>query len=362
MIYKKALKLGLVAEGVPLTQSEKMRYIMEPGFSTREVVSEISGRGVGMDVVNTVVKGLGGNLTIDSKIGEGTKFTIRLPFTISVNRALLVQVKNQKYGILLSSIENIILMQAADIKTALRLAKPAITQNGKSYELKYLGNALGVQEKPIFTDPPINLPILLFNFLEFNAALLVDSLAGSQEIVVQTLGPQFKLTDMFSGGTLLADGSIVIILDAYTIAAKTVNPINDNENIDNLSAVRKSPVVFIVDDSVTIRTVTKNFLERHHFTVVTAKDGLDAIGKLEQTRPDIILLDVEMPRMDGFQFAEKVHHDTQYADIPIVMITFCAGDEQKKRAESLGIKKFISKPYEELALLETINALLGKTE
>ncbi len=359
VIYKKAIKLGLVSEKTQLTTDEKIRYIMEPGFSTSEVISEISGRGVGMDVVNTVVKGLGGNLAIESKIGEGTRFIIRLPFTLSVNRALLVVIKSEKYGILLSSIENIILMPVQDIKEALHLDAPAIKHQNKTYQLKYLGNALGIQEKPISLDAQESLPVLLFNFLDFNAALLVDSLAGSQEIVVQTLGAQFKLIDIFSGGTLLSDGSVVIILDAYAIAAQTLKRADDHEK--NVSITKKPAVVFVVDDSVTIRTVTKNFLERHNFTVVTAKDGLEAIAKLEEIRPDVILLDVEMPRMDGFQFAEKMHHDPKYSSIPIIMITFCAGDEQKKRAEVLGIKKFMRKPYQELALLETMNALLSKT-
>lgn len=359
VIRKKAIKLGLVSEETRLTPDEMIRYIMEPGFSTSEVISEISGRGVGMDVVNTVVKGLGGNLAIESQLGQGTKFTIRLPFTMSVNRALLVVVQGQNYGILLSNIESIILMNVQEIKEVLNLTTPVITHNDKVYQLKYLGDALSVQEKPIFVDMQENMPVLLFNFLDFNAALLVDSLAGSQEIVVQTLGPQFKLMDIFSGGTLLSDGSVVIILDVYTIAARAIK--NGNEKMEVPVITKKPAVVLVVDDSVTIRTVTKNFLERHKFMVVTAKDGLEALEKLEQMRPDIILLDVEMPRMDGFQFAEKVRSDAQYANIPIVMITFCAGDEQKRHAEALGIKKFMGKPYQELELLETINALLGKT-
>lgn len=359
VIRKKAIKLGLLSEETVVSKEEIFRYIMEPGFSTSEVVSEISGRGVGMDVVNTIVKGLGGNLAIESKPGQGTKFTIRLPFTTSVNRALLVVVQSQHFGVLLSNIENIILIKIAEVKETLSQTDPVIMHNNKAYQLKYLGDALSIQEKPNFHDVKENLPVLLFNFLDFNAALLVDSLAGSQEIMVQTLGPQFKLTDTFSGGTLLADGSIVVVLDVYTITARAIKHVNDA--IAEKIVPKKSPVILVVDDSVTIRTVTKNFLERHKFTVITAKDGVDALEKLEQIRPDIILLDVEMPRMDGFQFAEKIRHNAEYVDIPIIMITFCAGDEQKRRAETLDIKKFMSKPYQELELLETINALLGET-
>ena len=152
---------------------------------------------------------------------------------------------------------------------------------------------------------------------------------------------------------------ILVGLFPTTFVVSTKNPIKQvNEKMKMPVATKKPAVVLIVDDSVTIRTVTKNFLEHHNFIVVTAKDGLEAFEKLAQTRPNIILLDVEMPRMDGFQFAEKMRNDLQYADIPIVMITFCIGAEQKKQAEVLGIKKFMAKPYQESELLETINALL----
>jgi len=358
-VRRKAVKIGLLSEDAILSDEDIIRYILEPGFSTREEVSEISGRGVGMDVVNTVVKGLGGNLSIESRLGNGTRFTIRLPFTTSVNRALLVVVQGQTFGILLSNIDSIVLLNAKQVKENLNKNTPVVQHNNKDYQLKYLGATLNLQDKPNLTN--INkesLPALLFNFSDYNAALLVDSLAGSQEVVVQTLGPQFKLMDIFSGATLLADGRVVIILDAYSITSRAIKRVSDA--IEIRGPVKKQPTVLVVDDSVTIRTVTKNFLERHKYTVITAKDGYDALEKLEQGNPDIILLDVEMPRMDGFQFAEKIRGDANTAQIPIIMITFCAGDEQRSHATRLGIDRFMSKPYQEPELLETIETLLEK--
>jgi chemosensory pili system protein ChpA (sensor histidine kinase/response regulator) len=356
IIRKKAIKMGLISADTQLSKDELIHYIMEPGFSTSDVISEISGRGVGMDVVNTVVKGLGGSILVESILGQGTKFTIRLPFTTSVNRALLVRIQAQNYGILLSNIQNIVLLNINTVKEILNKNTPVIVHNNKTYQLRYLGDTLGIQEKPVFGDMKESIPVLLFNFLDFNAALLVDALAGSKEIVVQTLGPQFKLIDTFSGGSLMSDGSVVIILDVYTMAKRAIKHIG--ETTETTIKAKKPHVILVVDDSVTIRTVTKNFLERHKFIVMTAKDGLDALEKIAQTKPDVILLDVEMPRMDGFQFAEKVRSKSEYSKLPIVMITFCAGEEEKRRAESLGIKKFMSKPYKELELLETIDNLL----
>lgn len=359
-VRKKAIKLKLLPEDAVLAQENIIRYILEPGFSTREEVSEISGRGVGMDVVNTVVKALGGNLTIESKQGIGTRFIIRLPFTTSVNRALLVKVQDQIFGILLSNIENIILLNSKQVKEILHKDSRKIQHNHKEYELKYLGEALGIKGIPTLANTKENLPVLLFDFAEYNAALLVDYLVGSQEVVVRSLGSQFKLIDEFSGATLLADGRIVIILDVYSITARTIK--NISESTETKALVTNQPTILVVDDSVTIRTVTKNFLERHKYKVITAKDGLDALEKIKQVKPDIILVDVEMPRKDGFEFVAELRVMADFIDIPIIMITFCVGEEHKDRAQKLRINKFMNKPYQEDDLLEAIEMLLGKKE
>jgi chemosensory pili system protein ChpA (sensor histidine kinase/response regulator) len=356
-VRRKAIKLGLLSEETVCSDEEIIRFIFEPGFSTRDEVSEISGRGVGMDVVNTVIKALGGNLSIETNFGQGTRFTIRLPFTTSMNRALLVTVQSQTFGILLSNVASIVLLSVKQIKEALNKQQPVV-YNKKEYNLKYLGGVLGIQERPLIANTKESLPVLFFNFVDYNAALLVDSLAGSQEVVVQTLGPQFKLMDVFSGATLLADGRVLVILDAYSITARTRRKME--ETVEQNRIIKKQPIVLVVDDSITIRTVTKNFLERHKYTIMTAKDGLDALGKVEEQMPDIILLDLEMPRMDGFEFAEKFRSNPKFARIPIVMITFCTGDEEKKRAKELGVEKFINKPYREPELLETLDLLLDR--
>lgn len=357
-VRKKAMSLGLLKPEDTVTDEEAIRYILEPGFSTKDEVSEISGRGVGMDVVNTVVKGLGGNLSIDSKPNEGSKFTIRLPFTTSMNRALLVVIQGQTYGILLSNVESILLIHVKQIREYLNKKAPVLSYEKKDYQLKYLGSALGLQERPIFSNLKESLPVLLFDFPDYKAALLVDNLAGSQEVVVQTLGPQFKLMDIFSGATLLADGRVIIILDVFTITARSAKLLEAATG--EPTTKKKISTVLVVDDSVTIRTVTKNFLERHKYIVVTAKDGIDALEKLKSQRPDIILLDVEMPRMDGFVFAEKIKKIPEYSNIPIIMITFCAGEEQRNLSVKLGVNRFMSKPYQEPELLDTIESLLDK--
>jgi len=353
-VKRKAIKLGLLAEDAKYSNEELIRFIFEPGFSTKEHISEISGRGVGMDVVNTVVKALGGNLSIESQTGKGTKCVIRAPFTTSMNRALLVTVKSQIFGILLSTVENIVLLDVKRIKEALK-KQEVIVYNNKEYHLKYLGEVLGLEDNLSIPSNKESLPVLFFNFADYNAALLVDSLIGSQEVVVQTLGPQFKLMDMFSGATLLADGRVIIILDAYSMALERRKL---GEIMERQVGAKREFTILVVDDSITIRTVTKNFLERHKYHVLTAKDGLDALEKVAVEKPDLVLLDLEMPRMDGFQFAEKFRSDIAHSSIPIIMITFCTGDTEKARAKQLGINMFINKPYKEPDLLEAVEQLL----
>lgn len=225
-----AIEKKLLMKDKEVSDEEIIRIILEPGFSTQIGITEISGRGIGMDVVNTVVKGLGGNLSIRTIPQKGTEFIIRLPFTTSMNRALLVVIHHQQYGILLSNVKTMILLSRQVLKE--HFSKPASTFKyaEKEYQLKYLNAVLGLQEKPIFSNLKENLPVLLLEFPEFQVALLVDELAGSQEVVVQTLGPQFKLMDTFSGATLLADGKVIIILDIFAIMVTESKQMLDDTN------------------------------------------------------------------------------------------------------------------------------------
>lgn len=359
-IRRKAIQLGFMSEKEKLSEENIIHFIFEPGFSTRETISPISGRGLGLDIVNTVVKGLGGNISIETKENSGTTFVIRMPFTTSMNRALLVMVQDQTYGIFLANVERVVLLNIKQITENLNQASPIIYFENKEYHLKYLGAALGMKDKPSLSKNKENLPVLLFNFPDYKAALLVDALSGSQEVAIQTLGPQFKLIDVFGGATLLADGRPVVMLDVYAITSKGNGKWLSTK--DSKVPEKKRPVVMVVDDSITVRTVTKNFLERYHYQVVTAKDGVEALEKMECAKPAILLLDLEMPRMDGFEVVEKLRSQAVFAHMPIVMITFCVGEAQKEKAKALGIDRFIKKPYKESDLLEMIEHLLEKNK
>jgi len=357
-VRKKAIKLGMLTPDAVISDNDVMRFIMEPGFSTREAVSEISGRGVGMDVVNMAVKEMGGTLNIDSEIDKGTKFTIRFPFTISLNRVMLFTVQDQIYGVLLANIESIISIKKEQVNDL------SFSHLDKSYSLHYLGSLLKMGEEEIHIPRKETFPVILFSASNYSVALVIDSVLYNRELVVQALGNQFKLMNLCSGITLLGNGQVVYILDPYTLATK-VKGITAREQVTPLSSkgrhlkVNEQPMVMVVDDSVSVRTVSKRFLERNHYKVITAKDGIEALQTLEETIPDLILLDIDMPRMDGFEFVISLRQDDRFKEIPIIIIT-SRPTEHRLRAEQLNVANILGKPYQESELLPLMKSLLGK--
>ena len=356
VILAKALKQGLVEKGEELTKHDIMQFIMHQGFSTAEKVTQISGRGVGMDVVASEIKQMGGTIEIDSEYGKGTEFTIRLPFTVSVNRALMVNTGEDFYAIPLNTIEGIVRVSPYELEEYYKPNAPMYEYAGREYNLQYLGQLLHSTHQPKLQGQPLPLPVILVRGSEKPMALQVDSLMGSREIVVKSLGPQFAEVHGASGATILGDGSVVVILDLPALIrddiASAMNPkpiINVNE-----VAAKQTSLVMVVDDSVTVRKVTTRLLERNGFDVITAKDGVDAIALLQDHKPDVMLLDIEMPRMDGFEVATLVRHDERLKDVPIIMITSRTGQKHKERAMSIGVNEYLGKPFQESDLLENI--------
>ena len=208
------------------------------------------------------------------------------------------------------------------------------------------------------------LPIMLVRGAEQRVAIQVDQLIGSREIVVKSVGAQLASVAGISGATILGDGSVVIILDTVAmLRAASLQKPRQSQRVEDIStpvkAERSTRTVMVVDDSVTVRKVTSRLLERHGYEVVLAKDGLDAITKLEEIRPDIMLLDIEMPRMDGFEVASLVRHNPNLIGLPIIMITSRTGEKHRERAFQIGVNAYMGKPFQEQQLLETISELLA---
>ncbi len=362
-VRRKAIKRGLLDPNTEISDRDVLQFILQPGFSTAEKITQISGRGVGMDVVHEEVRQLGGTMTIDSVPGQGVHFRIRLPFTVSVNRALMVQCAEDQYAIPLNTIDGIVRVLPNELEAYYQLDPPRYTYAGQHYELCYLGELLKTSVRPKLLGQSLPLPVLLVQCNERHIAVQVDAMAGTREIVVKSLGPQFAGVQGLSGATILGDGRVVLILDLLApiraMQARVPSRIVVQESGNDTQAQRPM-LVLVVDDSVTVRKVTSRLLERHGMNVLTAKDGVDAMLVLEDHLPDLMLLDIEMPRMDGFEVAMQVRNDPRLQHLPIIMITSRTGQKHRDRAMAIGVNDYLGKPYQESVLLESI-ALWSKT-
>jgi chemosensory pili system protein ChpA (sensor histidine kinase/response regulator) len=367
-VREKAVERGLMAADAQLADQDIIQFILHAGFSTAEKVTQISGRGVGMDVVHSEIKQLGGAMFIDSNWGSGTEFTIRLPFTVSVNRALMVQIGDDLYAIPLNSIEGIVRVSPFELEHYYQDDTARFDYAGENYLVRYLGNLLDSSAQPKLDGQTLPLPVVLVRSTEHTVALQVDRLLGSREIVVKTLGAQFSAVRGVSGATVMGDGNVVVILDLHAMireqlalglqSAILLEPFKIGAAIEEDMTEK---TVMVVDDSVTVRKVTSRFLEREGFRVIAAKDGVEALQLLQDHMPDVMLLDIEMPRMDGFEVAKNIRTSSRLKDLPIIMITSRTGEKHRERAFSLGVNKYMGKPYQEDLLLNNINELLGKT-
>lgn len=357
-IRRKARERGLITDDTEVSDTDVMQFVLETGFSTAEQVSQIAGRGVGMDVVNSEVKQLGGSLHIDSRQGAGTTFTIRLPFTLAISQALLVQVHEEIYAIPLTGIEGIVRMRADELSGYLGDASARFEYAGFSYPVHNLGTLLGhgVATGAATTK---RLPVLLVRSGDHRMALQVEGLLGSRETVVKSVGPQISSIRGISGATILGDGRVILILDlGGLLRSGGVSATIERVLADVMHPRPQQPLVMVVDDSITVRKVTTRLLERNGMQVITAKDGVDAVAKLQDQLPDVMLLDIEMPRMDGFELATHVRNEARLHAIPIIMITSRTGDKHRRRAMEIGVDRYLGKPYQESELLDTISALV----
>ena len=354
-IRRKAYELDMLKPESKVVDEEIMELILTPGFTTAGKVTQSAGRGVGMDVVANEVKKLGGSLRISSVTGQGTNFTVRLPFTLAITQALIVRTGEEVYALPLPSVEGVARIPRGELENLLSQSEPSYQYGEQTYRFRHLGMYLGGQAAKLPQDEPF-IPVILVRSGEFSAALLTDEMISSREIVVKTIGPQLASIRGISGATILGDGRIVLILD-ITALVRTGAPVVELKNAAP-TPTDDRPLALVVDDSITVRRVTERFLMRNGMRVVTAKDGLDAISVMSEHKPDIILLDIEMPRMDGYEFASHVRNDPEFSDVPIIMVTSRVGDKHRARAIELGVNDYLGKPYQDSVLLEAIGRLL----
>ncbi len=359
-IRTKAIERGLLAADAHVNEDELLQFVLLPGFSTAAEVTHVSGRGVGMDVVHSEVKQLGGSMAVDTERGKGTTFIIRLPLTLSITQALMVYVGEQQFAVPLGSVSNIIECTSEQLNRLAVGKNPLLNYNDKLYSFMSLGARLGI---PSSGRNGRKIPVLLARAGNREVAIQVDGLGGTREIVVKALGPQLSAIKGLAGATIMGDGRVVLILDVSGLwYAEDALHVEHHPPLAPAPAAepRTRPVIMVVDDSLTVRKVTGKHLQKRGFDVMVAKDGLDAVEQLRTRVPDLMLVDIEMPRMDGYELTGRVRAEAGLKHIPIIMITSRAGEKHRTRALELGVDIYMSKPYQEDELFRNIDNLLAR--
>jgi chemosensory pili system protein ChpA (sensor histidine kinase/response regulator) len=334
--------------------------VLEAGFSTAETVSRLSGRGVGMDVVYSEIRQLGGTLQIKSIEGKGSEFIIRLPFTLAVTQAVFVKIGDTSFAVPIASVQGVGRIARADLEKQLATDNPVFNYAGEDYAIHDLGTLIG--HAPAKAQDSLQMPLLLARSGDLRTAISIDQVMGSREIVVKPVGPQVNSVPGIFGATIMGDGRVVVILDVAPLVRRQSAIVRDITPVipaAPVAAARRVPVVMVVDDSITMRKVTGRVLERNNMEVLTAKDGVDAVEKMAERVPDLVLLDIEMPRMDGYEVAQNMKSDPRLKDVPIIMITSRTGDKHRQRAMDIGVDRYLGKPYQEPELMRNVFEMLG---
>ncbi|MGE5240333.1 MAG: Hpt domain-containing protein [Bacteroidota bacterium] len=357
-IRRKAIERGLMAADASLSEEELIQFILMSGFSTAEKITHVSGRGVGMDVVHNEVKQLGGSMSVDTEAGAGTTFIIRLPLTLSITQALMVYVGDQLFAMPLGSVVNIVELPVEKIANIAVGKNPLLSHQDRVYPYMNLGARLGIPSVP---RNGRKVPVLLARTGTREVAIQVDGLGGTREVVIKALGPQLSEIKGLAGATILGDGRVILILDVpglwYREGVMHFEHLPEGKVAQE---VRERPLIMVVDDSLTVRKVTSKHLQKRGMDVMVAKDGIDAVEQLRDRVPDVMLVDIEMPRMDGYELTTRVRSDANLKHIPIIMITSRAGAKHRDKAFELGVDMYMSKPYQEEELFQNVDTLLAK--
>jgi chemosensory pili system protein ChpA (sensor histidine kinase/response regulator) len=357
-IRARAIERGLIAPEAQLADRELSQLIFMPGFSTATEVTALAGRGVGMDVVRAEVAAMGGRIDLAATPGQGTRFTVHLPVSLAVTQIVLLTVGSTRIAVASGLIEQV--MQIKPEALASAYEQHAISWQDEAVPLYFLGSLLELADaRPLAQRYS---PVVLLRSGHQRIALHVDHVAPSQEVVVKHVGPQLARLTGMAGATVLGNGDIVLILDPVQIAATGRGKPAGQGDTAGFAPLKVDivPTVMVVDDSVTVRKVTQRLLVREGYQVMLARDGLDALRQVQDSVPDVMLLDIEMPRMDGFELAGRLRNDERLRGIPLVMISSRTADKHRDQAARLGVDAFLGKPFDEIELLETVRELAAR--
>ena len=370
-IREKAIEKGLLTQDAPFDDNEAAQLIFQSGLSTAVKTTSLAGRGVGMDVVRTEVNALGGHVDVASHAGQGTEFRLVLPLTTAVTQVVQMRMGDGRFGVPSSLIESVRRATPREVEQAYNSRHFAVDGTDLPF---YWGGAM-VQASPRSQELASGRQIVVvLRSAAQRIVMHVDEVLGTHEVVVKNIGAQLARMPGLTGITLLADGRILYIYNPVALSFVYGEQIrafsSDLADPGVLGGERSgaaplrpevqvAPLVLVVDDSITVRRVTERLLRREGYRVSMASDGLAALRVLAEERPALVLSDIEMPQMDGFDLLRNIRGDEQLHDLPVVMITSRTADKHRERAEALGASGFLGKPYSEERLLELIRTYAG---
>lgn len=376
-IAQRAHALGLVPQGEAITPEQAAELIFQPGFSTAEQVSELAGRGIGMDVVRADVAALGGRIETQSTQGQGTVFKLVLPLTTAVTHVVMMRAGDLSVGVPSNLVELVQRVSAAELEQAYANARYAF--GGEELPFFWSGALLQSSARSDRQLGRANTVVVVRSAAQ-RVALHVDEVLGNQEVVVKNLGPQLSTLPGLAGISVLASGAVALIYNPVALAsvhgeqARLLQPreLSETKRVEGSDASAEGahapvlplaepvapqvPLVLVVDDSITVRRVTQRLLQREGYRVALAADGLQALERLQEERPALVLSDIEMPRMDGFDLARNIRADASLADLPIIMITSRIAEKHREHAKQLGVNHYLGKPYSEEELLRLVRS------
>ncbi len=353
-IRRKAIDQGLLPADQFPDEAGLTDFIFHPGFSTAKELSEVAGRGVGMDVVKAESSQLGGRIEVTSTSGQGARFRIYLPLTLAVAQTLLVRAGGRVYAIPSVMVEQV--MEIKEAQAEKIRSEGAVEWLENRYPYYYLPRLLG--DTYTLPEQQRRYSFLLLKAGTQRVSVQVDELRGNHEVVVKNIGPQLARVIGITGATVLGDGSIVLILNPIALASREPRLTEGGEGASAFSGVAQAihlPTVMIVDDSLTVRKITGRLLSREGYHVLAAKDGVEALEQMLDIVPDVMLVDIEMPRMDGFDLTRNVRADTRLKNVPIIMITSRTADKHRNYAKEIGVNHYLGKPYQEDELMYLIS-------
>ncbi|HZO75151.1 MAG TPA: response regulator [Ktedonobacteraceae bacterium] len=382
-VRQTAISRGFIRPDQMLSEGDLIELIFRPGFSTAEVLSEESGRGVGLDVVRDSVARLRGGLVVDSMPGQGTSFTMTFPTSLAIQSAMMVRVGHQQFAIPTVMVEAIGRMD--NFKRTTSQGQPAVFVQNELYPLQSLAQYLALPASSLLDD---RAQLLFINANGQRVALIVDEIKGKSDIVMKNLGPHLRHVHGVAGGTVLGNGQVVLVLELNELLSRNRpgTPVAASSTSTRRENTQASPVlgrqrvdvaankqwqqppaakmpergkhILVVDDSPSVRRVVTNMLKQHGWEVQAARDGAEALEMISYEVPAAVLLDIEMPRMDGYELISTIRAQEQYRTLPLVVLTSRAAAKYQQRAMMLGASGYVIKPYQDEELLNILNSLV----